>query len=666
MQPEAYPVQHERLHRIWHNFVETGRIDPDDEAWMDPAVLQSWRRCSPRLDFRARPNPSTLKLSSLSSILKAQADLIGVATPLMEDIHQFIEASNCAILLADPSACILQARGDDSALALIKESGLGRGTYWSEGQMGTNALAIARIDAVPVQIVGEEHYFRAHHHFATTAAPIHNVRGRIIGVLGAVSLAEEATSHTLGLVMTAARAVGNQLHADLFLEEANRHLTEVRTILSSVAEGTVSWNESGIIKYVNSAAGRILRLTPSAIVGHHIDDALPLPPALAEAKEARIELRDVEVTFRIDGIAARCLASIKPIFEGKRFIGYIAMLRPIEQVRRLVHQQIGVQATLSLDDIAATGQSAAMRPVLRQARMSARGTAPLLLRGEGGAGKNHLARAIHNDANPPEAPFLSINCQAIPHELMISEFLGHDDASQSRSRPSKFELAAEGSLLLDNIEHLSLEMQAVLLHLVETGHVMRLGSARPIAVDVRIQATTTVDVEQRVKEGTFIPHLYYRFGVFNIRVPPLRERAEDIPLLAERFLARITAQGIQDVWISDDALAILQRYPWPGNVRELESALERAINHSRDGVIRVGDLPKVVRQGRILSGGELRPKPLLSVAEAEREAIIRAGWACRGRVSEMARHLGIGRTTLWRKMKRLDISREQFKKRTPS
>jgi transcriptional activator for dhaKLM operon len=190
---------------------------------------------------------------------------------------------------------------------------------------------------------------------------------------------------------------------------------------------------------------------------------------------------------------------------------------------------------------------------------------------------------------------------------------------------------------------------------------MRLGSARPIAVDVRIQATTTADVEERVKDGTFIPHLYYRFGVFNIFVPPLRERVEDIPLLAERFLARITTHGAQDVWIDDEAAAILRRYPWPGNVRELESVLERAINHSRDGVIRLDDLPQVVRQGRILSGDGPRPKPLLSVAEAEREAILRAGWACRGRVGEMARQLGIGRTTLWRKMKRYHLTPDLFK-----
>jgi len=141
----------------------------------------------------------------------------------------------------------------------------------------------------------------------------------------------------------------------------------------------------------------------------------------------------------------------------------------------------------------------------------------------------------------------------------------------------------------------------------------------------------------------------------------LRERIEDIPLLAERFLARQTARESRAMWIEDEAVRFLTRYPWPGNVRELESTLERAMSQARDQVIRPGDLPEVVRNGRVLSGRHPTAQPVLSVDEAERDAILRAGWACRGRVTEMARLLGIGRSTLWRKMKQLDIAPAIFK-----
>src|SRR5690606_21907382 len=134
-----------------------------------------------------------------------------------------------------------------------------------------------------------------------------------------------------------------------------------------------------------------------------------------------------------------------------------------------------------------------------------------------------------------------------------------------------------------------------------------------------------------------------------------------IPLRAERLLARQTARESQAMWIEDEAVRFLGRYPWPGNVRELESALERAMSQSRDNVIRPGDLPEMVRNGRVLTGRHPLAQPVISVNEAEREAILRAGWACSGRVTEMARLLGIGRSTLWRKMKRLDISPTIFK-----
>ena len=661
MQPDAYPVQHGRLQQIWRAFMAQGRLSSADEMFLDPAILQSWRRCLPRLDHRARPHPKSLKATSLDSVLNAQDTLIAVAAPVMEDIHQFIEGSNCAILLADGSACILTLIGDQLAVAEVDELGLGRGAYWSEGQLGTNALGIVRVNAMPIQVVGEEHYFEVHHQYVTTAAPIHDVRGRIVGLLGIVGRAATASSHTLGLVMTAARAIANQLQTDWYVEEANRHLTEVRTVLGSIAEGIVSWNELDVISHVNGPAGRILQLEPATAVGHRVHTVLNLPQALLDAAAGRRELRDEEVAFHVADHSAHCLVSLRPIYEGPRHIGFIMMLRPIEHVRRLVHQQIGVEANLSLDDIATSSQSGAMRRILRQARIAARGTAPVMLRGEGGVGKNHLARAIHNDGLRHDAPFISINCQAIPHELMISEFMGHDESSDSRSRPSKFELAAGGTILLDQIEHLSLEMQATLLHLIETGHVLRLGSPRPIPIEVRIIAATTANIEALVQDGSFISHLYYRFGVFNITIPPLRERAEDIPLLAERFLARITTNLQRALWMDDEALAIFRKYPWPGNVRELEGILERAVSHSDDDVVHPHDLPQTIRSGRVLTGNGPKPQPVLSISEAEREAIVRAAWACQGQVTAMAQHLGIGRTTLWRKLKRYEINTDGFK-----
>ncbi|MCA9948894.1 MAG: PTS-dependent dihydroxyacetone kinase operon transcriptional regulator DhaR [Anaerolineales bacterium] len=660
MQPSSYPIDLDRLSDIWQQFIDIGQLDAKQLQYIDPAILQSWRRCLPRLNARATPRLQLMRKQALSSLLKVQADLLVIGTPVIEDIHQFIEGSNCAILLADGTGHILTLVGDATAVDYLNALNLGQGTYWSEGQIGTNAFGTILVTAMPMQVVGAEHYFQIYHQLASSAAPVHDVSGRIIGVLGIVGPAHRASSHTLGLVMTAARAISNQFQANWSLAEANHRLTEVNSIMSAISEGVIAWNADGKINHANAQAGAILGFNPNVVAGHLLNQVISLPTVVTEAIEFTRELQDVEAAFQVNGRFIHTLISLHPLFEADaNLTGFIALIRPIEQVRQLVQQQTGTHATLTIDDV--YGQSASMRGVLRQARIAARGTAPVLLRGDGGVGKNHLAQAIHNDSKRADKPFLAINCRAIPHELMAGEILGHEEGSAGPGRPSKFELADGGTLLLDQVESLSLELQAALLQLIETRHVMRLAGMRPIAVDVRIIAATTANLEKLVTDGAFLDHLYYRFGVFNIKIPPLRHRIEDLPLLAERFLARITRRDQRAVWIDDEALTILQRYPWPGNVRELEGVLERALHQSEDGIIHVSGLPEVVRYGRVLTNTSPKPQLVLSFAEAEREAIMRAGWAYHGQVTEMARQLGIARNTLWRKMKQYGISPRQFK-----
>jgi transcriptional activator for dhaKLM operon len=205
---------------------------------------------------------------------------------------------------------------------------------------------------MPVLVIGPEHFIADCHHLASAAAPIHDIRGRIAGIMAIVGPADSGSPHMLALVMAAARAISNQLHADWFLQEANLHLTEVNTVLGAISEGVIAWGESGLIHHANAKVAEILDLNPAAIVGRPLDDALELPLNLARAIRDNREVRDEEVTFRVNGQPITCLASLRRIGEGTMPpAGYIVMLRPIEQVRQLVHQQMGTQATLTLDDL---------------------------------------------------------------------------------------------------------------------------------------------------------------------------------------------------------------------------------------------------------------------------------------------------------------------------
>ncbi len=660
MLPTNIRTPNEVIAQAWRELIETGQIGADSAARLDPAILRSWRRCVYRLNPTTRPRSATISSSALTSILRAQQDLITIATPFIEDIYQFTEGSGYAIFLGDGAACILLMGGEPPAIDWAASHGLLQGTYWSESIAGTNALGLVLQEAMPIQVVGAEHYFASLHAVVTVAAPIHDVRGRIIGLLGMAGPSEGATSHTLGLVMSAARAIGNQLQANWYLQETNQHLSQVNAILGAVTEGIIVWNRQGEIRHVNDQAAEMLQVNPRTVVGRLLEEVWRLPAEITTAIEQGKELHDLELSLHTPDGPIRCVVTLRPIFEAAaQPASYVALLSPIEHVRQIAQQQYGTHTGLSIEDVQA--DSGSMSRVVRLARTAARGTAPVLIRGEGGVGKNLLARAIHNDGARARRPFVDINCRAIPHELMAREILGHEQDTHTRGQPSKFELADGGTLLLDQIENLTLELQAALLHVIETRHVTRLGSSMPIPVDVRIIAASTENLEELVAQGSFMSHLYYRFGVFKIDIPPLRERVEDIPLLAERFLARQTEREEQPVWIEDEAVRLLARYPWPGNVRELESTLELAMSQSRDRIIRVADLPETVRQGRVVIARHPLVQPVLSVDDAEREAILRAGRACDGRVTEMARLLGIGRTTLWRKMRRLDISPVLFK-----
>ncbi len=677
MQPNNYPIRRDILKQFWYAFMKTGRVEPLEGYEPDPHVVRSWQRCAPRTDPRLAPRAVTLQEAALQTTLKTHADLLMQARPFLEDIYQFFEGSYCTIVFTDGAGCILDIEGDSAIVSRSHAptttrgrmpdqqqlpagqlvSGLHQGAIWSENCVGTNGFGMALITAMPVQVVGAEHFYAVFHELATTAAPIHDANGRIIGVIGIVEPATAHSRHSLSLVMAAARAISNLLQANMYLQEANHRLAELNTILGSIQEGVLAWDGMGKINHVNARAGELLHINPQTAVGLPLSAVVTLPEPIAGAVMEAAEVGDVEVTFELPNQeAVQALVSLHVLANGRAAPdGYMMVIRPMAQVRRLVHQQVGARATLKLDDI--PGQSPNMRAVIRQARTAARGRAPVLLRGESGVGKNHLARAIHNDSQRADKPFMPINCKAIPHELMVSELLG----SELDGRPSKFELTDGGTLMLNQIEALSFEMQFALLHVIETGYVMRLGSTRLIPVDVRIIAATSANLERLVAEGDFVPNLYYRFGVFNILVPPLRERPEDIPALASRFLSRIARVTGNQAHIAEEAMETICRYPWPGNVRELESTLERALHHSENSVIGVADLSATIRKGRVVTAASPHAQPILSVEEAEREAILQAGWVCQGRVTEMSQHLGIGRTTLWRKMKQLNLTPDYFK-----
>ena len=305
-------------------------------------------------------------------------------------------------------------------------------------------------------------------------------------------------------------------------------------------------------------------------------------------------------------------------------------------------------------------ESRAMRDLLELASRVARHSTTVLITGESGTGKEVLARAIHRMSPRGERSFVAINCAAIPEHLLESELFGHTKGSftgATADRAGLFELAHEGTLLLDEVGDLPLELQAKLLRVLEEGEVRRIGGREPRKVDVRVLAATAKQLEQAVEQGEFRADLFYRLNVVRLHLPPLRERPEDIPALLAHF-ARQAAQRLgHPVSVTPAALAALSHHTWPGNVRELRNAVERAAVLGGDRQLDVKDFATANGAGNGYASGTTNGAlDLKSQVEAvERQAILRALEASGGNRRQAAGLLGISLRTLFYKMRRLPV-----------
>jgi formate hydrogenlyase transcriptional activator len=338
-----------------------------------------------------------------------------------------------------------------------------------------------------------------------------------------------------------------------------------------------------------------------------------------------------------------------------------ALFQERQQLRQQVsHLQSEVLVAGAFGDI--LGSSRVFTEALQQATLVAPGDTTVLLLGETGTGKELLARFIHDQSTREKGPFVAVNCAALPEALVESELFGHEKGAFTGAagrKVGKFEVAHRGTLFLDEIGDLPLEAQAKLLRVLQDGLVQRVGSTAAVQVDVRVIAATNQDLEAAIAVNRFRSDLFYRVSVFPIRIPPLRQRREDIELLARHFVQRFAAKLRRSVVeIAEDALSRLREYDWPGNVRELQNVIERAVILSAGATI----------EARVLGIAAAAPGPTsatapqrpLTLAEAERQAILAAlevtGWRISGR-DGAAGVLGLKPTTLHAKMKKLGIRR---------
>jgi len=435
-----------------------------------------------------------------------------------------------------------------------------------------------------------------------------------------------------------------------------------QVVLDSVSDGIISINEYGQLTTINKVALNILNYDGQEVLGKHIKE-ISLPDlGILDCLDGKSFTNEKKNIITKKG-RFQFFATTKPIKDSKgRIVGAVGIMKDMKEIEELVHA-VTQRKNVGFSDI--IGKSYAIQEVISFAQKVARTDSIILIRGESGTGKELFAKAIHSESNR-SGPFVPLNCAALPESLLESELFGYVGGAftgaKKEGKPGLFEIADNGTIFLDEIAEMSLNLQVKLLRVMQEGKVRRIGGTTEIPVNVRIITATNKNLEQMVKEKLFREDLYYRINVIPLRIPPLRERMEDLPLLVKHFISEISFKLEKPAYeISTAALNKLFTHNWPGNVRELKNVVERAINLSstdrinEDCIIfdyEIGDDKKYIKNLVNNLSDSYKLKDLLNNYERQ---VIEEALKKNKSIRKAAKSLGVSHTTILNKIKKLKI-----------
>jgi len=455
---------------------------------------------------------------------------------------------------------------------------------------------------------------------------------------------------------------------------------ELNAIIESSYDGIYVTDGKGITLRVNSAYERITGINRKEVIGRHMRDLEKAGfysqsvTLLVLAKKKPVTImqkikgkKDVMVTgnpvFNETGKITHVVTNVRDMTDLNRLKAELEQAKKLTQKYQNELTEMRLQQ-IEMQDIVAKSNS--MKKVLKLALRVAKVDTNVLITGESGVGKEVIAKIIHKESERKECPFIKINCGAIPENLLESELFGYEEGAftgaKKAGKPGLLEVAERGTLLLDEIAEMPKKLQVKLLRALQEREIFRVGSVKPRKINVRILAATNKDLEKLVSQGKFREDLFYRLNVVPIYIPPLRERKEDILPLVYNFIKKYNEKYNLNKQISSEIMDCLLDYDWPGNVRELENIVERMIIISEDEYIKAEHLPKSLRRDFDDSKSNVFVKKIIPLRNAKRELekqIIQKAFKEYKHIQEVARVLGVHRTTILRKMQRYKLDAEK-------
>ena len=597
----------------------------------------------------------------LKRLLKENAELLEITSPIIESLYDFLKGSGFIIILTDKTGRILGLEGDLETLDETSKQNLVPGALMDEKSVGTNAVGTALSEDAPIQVTASEHFMSIFQHVTCSACPIHDPNGQIIGVLNLTGKSELAHPHTLGLVVATVSAIEYRINNINIQKQLHNSNQFAFSMMNNLTNGLFAMDLSDRILWVNDTACRTINTRRLDLIDKPIESIFPDWPAVKETILHNEPYADEDNHFSLPKVKSRFLFNAYLIkTKENQILGYILSFRELSGILKMISKLGEYSTRYTFTDF--IGESRQTRELIKYCKTIAKNPSTVLISGESGTGKEIIAQAIHSASPRQKQAFVAINCGAISESLIESELFGYSEGAftgaKKGGKTGKFELANNGTLFLDEIGEMPLEMQVKLLRTIQEKAVIRVGSNKSIPVNVRIIAATNKNLEEEVKAGRFRLDLYYRLNVFEVHIPPLRDRRDDILPLVNYFLKKIASRlDIPIPELKPELLDALLQYNWPGNIRELENLMERAVilrgKLDRNQISHASDAFTISRS--LSSVPETENDQIFSLEENEKNNILKTIRHFENNISKSAEALGISRNTLYQKMKKYDL-----------
>ncbi|AXS81393.1 sigma-54-dependent Fis family transcriptional regulator [Dechloromonas sp. HYN0024] len=653
----ATELNGQRLQRARQLFFDEGYV-PD--GLIDPIILRSWQRCR---HFGLNENniiPATegMDLPTLKAERNRNRFLLAQGRPIMEHIYEQIRKSGSMVILADANGLLLETIGDSDFVYRADRVALTSGASWGEPHRGTNAIGTAITEKSPVSTIGGEHFFERNSFLTCSASPIFGPDGCLVGVLDISSDYRNYHQHTLGLVCMSTAIVERRLFESAYSRDLLVCFHTRSDYLGSPKEGIAAVSPDGQILAINRNGTELLGIRQEDAVNRDFSlvfksNLSTLIDRLRHAPQRRLEINTNGkfLFFQLRGqFPSLAIAS---------------RIEDAQAIMPMANSPEAISPSGPTLDTLSDGDPLLQAAIERARRMLGKDI-PILIQGESGAGKEMFAKAFHNSGPRSRGPFVALNCASIPETLIESELFGYQGGAFTGARkegaPGKIQQAHGGTLFLDEIGDMPHNLQARLLRVLQERCVTPLGSTRAIQVDISLVCATHRKLRDEVARGHFREDLYYRLNGMSVTIPPLRERTDIQSLVAKITATETTHRGLQ-VYFSEEAQHAIKRYSWPGNIRQLFNVIRVAIalldddesliteNHLPEELFepaKASRHPRRTFQPRI----EAPPSDVMSMDAIGRQAAINALESAGGNVTLAARHLGISRNTLYRKLGR--------------